>query len=194
MKPSRFTPAADVPHPFQHIALARGINVGGKNRLTMSALAEAFTQSGAAHVTTCIQSGNVMFDAAAAERCVANVMALLDANHALRVPLLHCTTPEFLAATKRNPFLGEADPAHLSMGLLSGLPVASAVKSLDPNRSPGDRFHIGGRFIYLHQPGGIARSKLTNAWFDGALGLVSTFRNWKVALAIAAIASGVPAA
>jgi hypothetical protein len=35
---------------------------------------------------------------------------------------------------------------------------------------------------------------LTNAWFDGALGLVSTFRNWKVALAIAAIASGVPAA
>ena len=194
MKPSRSTPAADVPHSFQHIALARGINVGGKNRLTMSDLARAFTQSGASRVITYIQSGNVMFDAAAADRCVTKAIALLDANHSLRIPLLHCTTPELLAATKRNPFLGEADPAHLSMGLLSGLPAASAVKGLDPNRSPGDRFHIEGRFIYLHQPGGIARSKLTNAWFDGALGLISTFRNWKVTLAIAAAASGVPAA
>src|SRR5262245_56905052 len=43
------------------IALMRGINVGGKNRLPMAELIECFEAAGCTHVRTYIQSGNVVF-------------------------------------------------------------------------------------------------------------------------------------
>ncbi len=45
-----------------HVALLRGINVGGKKVIRMTDLAAAFTGAGYEHVHTYIQSGNVLFD------------------------------------------------------------------------------------------------------------------------------------
>lgn len=50
-----------------HVALLRGINVGGKNLIRMPALAEAFTDAGYGDVSTYIQSGNVLFTTAATD-------------------------------------------------------------------------------------------------------------------------------
>ena len=47
----------------RHIALARGVNVGGANKLPMAALRGFFETAGARRVETIIQSGNVVFDA-----------------------------------------------------------------------------------------------------------------------------------
>ena len=44
-----------------NIALLRGINVGGKNRLPMKDLAAMFVDAGCDDVRTYIQSGNVLF-------------------------------------------------------------------------------------------------------------------------------------
>jgi len=33
--------------------------------------------------------------------------------------------------------------------------------------------------VYLSLPGGVARTKLSNAYFDSTLGTVSTGRNWR---------------
>ncbi len=41
-----------------HVALLRGINVGGRNRLPMATLRELFVEAGATEVSTYIQSGN----------------------------------------------------------------------------------------------------------------------------------------
>ena len=46
-----------------HIALLRGINVGGKNKLPMKDLARMFVEVGCHDVRTFIQSGNVIFSA-----------------------------------------------------------------------------------------------------------------------------------
>ena len=43
------------------IALLRGINVGGKNKLPMKELAAMFADAGCTDVRTYIQSGNVLF-------------------------------------------------------------------------------------------------------------------------------------
>jgi uncharacterized protein (DUF1697 family) len=47
--------------PQQYLALLRGINVGGKNRIPMADLREAFADQGYDHVATYIASGNVLF-------------------------------------------------------------------------------------------------------------------------------------
>src|SRR5690606_31394263 len=44
-----------------HVALLRGINVGGKNVIPMSALKSCFEDAGATDVATLIASGNVVF-------------------------------------------------------------------------------------------------------------------------------------
>ena len=46
------------------IALFRGINVGGKNKLPMKDLASLMESMGLKNVSTYIQSGNVVFQAA----------------------------------------------------------------------------------------------------------------------------------
>jgi len=46
-----------------HVALLRGINVGGKNLIKMPALKACFEENGFLGASTYIQSGNVIFDA-----------------------------------------------------------------------------------------------------------------------------------
>jgi len=48
---------------FSHLAMLRGINVGGKNKLAMTDLARLFAEAGCSQVRTYIQSGNVLFPA-----------------------------------------------------------------------------------------------------------------------------------
>lgn len=173
---------------FRFVALARGINVGGKNRVSMKDLAHAFEASGASTIKTYIQSGNVLFDCKDAPRCIAGVTRHLRESLQLDVPLVWRSAADYLRAVTANPFLAEgADTAFLSLGLLSKPPSPSALRELDPNRSPGDQFKVIGDTMYLYQPNGIARSKLTNAWIDAALGVTSTFRNWRTAAALAAL-------
>ncbi|MGV8857889.1 DUF1697 domain-containing protein [Rhodoglobus sp.] len=47
-----------------YVALLRGINVGGSNVISMSALKECFSAAGFGDVRTYIQSGNVVFSSA----------------------------------------------------------------------------------------------------------------------------------
>src|SRR5690349_16047464 len=46
-----------------HVALLRGVNVGGKNKLPMKDLAAMFVDAGCGSVRTYVQSGNVVFTA-----------------------------------------------------------------------------------------------------------------------------------
>ncbi len=46
-----------------HVALLRGINLGGRNKLPMSDLVAVFVAAGCSGVRSYIQSGNVVFRA-----------------------------------------------------------------------------------------------------------------------------------
>lgn len=178
-----------------HIALLRGINVGGKNKLPMKDLAALFTEAGGKAVRTYIQSGNVLFDAPAktASAVARQVAEAIQSRFGISAPIVIRSAAELAAAIGANPFLkAGAAESSLHIGFLADMPNPAAVKGLDPARSPGDSFEIIGREIFLHVPNGVARTKLTNAWFDSKLGTVSTFRNWRTVLKLAetSVASG----
>ena len=46
---------------MQYIALLRGVNVGGNNKISMRELKEAFIEYGFSRVETYINSGNILF-------------------------------------------------------------------------------------------------------------------------------------
>lgn len=176
---------------MRHILLLRGINVGGKNRLPMADLRSALEELGAREVETWIQSGNAVLEAPArlAKGLPATLREQLRARHGLDIPVVLRSATELERAVEGWPW-ADADPAHRHVGFLAETPPAKAVAALDPDRSPGDRFAVRGRELYLHLPGGVARTKLTNAWFDRQLGTTSTVRNWKTVERLREMARG----
>jgi len=173
-----------------YVALLRGINVGGKNKLPMRDLAAMFTEIGCTDVQTYIQSGNVVCSAAPgrAKELPDLVSRRMADRFGYRVPVVLRTADEFRRVAAGNPFLkAGADAALLHVAFLADLPAPRDVAALDPKRSPGDSFKVRGREIYLCLRSGVAGTKLTNAYFDSKLGTTSTLRNWRTVLKLTEI-------
>jgi uncharacterized protein (DUF1697 family) len=171
-----------------YVALLRGVNVGGKNKLPMADLRPIFADVGCADVQTYIQSGNVVFSAAlGAEMKIRSAVAKrINERFGLQVPVVMRTGEEFRQVATSNPFLKSgATAAFLYVAFLADAPETRCIKNLDPDRSPGDAFRVIAREIYLHLPNGVARSRLTNDYFDSKLGTISTVRNWRTVFNLA---------
>ncbi|NVB40865.1 DUF1697 domain-containing protein [Pseudenhygromyxa sp. WMMC2535] len=164
-----------------HVALLRGINVGGKHKLPMKTLARIFADQGAEDVKTYIQSGNVVYRAsAAAAKGMATAVAEAIADElGFEAPVTTRSLDQLRELIESNPFSKESDPTRLHVAFLAKRPTAAAVASLDPDRSPPDVYEVVGSEIYMHCPKGMARTKLSCAYFDSKLGTVSTMRNWR---------------
>ncbi len=174
-----------------HVALLRGINVGGKNILPMKDLAAILEAAGCANVRTYIQSGNVVFSAPAGvlRKLPEQIAKAIEKRFGFKSPVILRSSDDLARTIRENPFLKtgakgtsanetSVDEKWLSVYFLAALPEPKAVSDLDPNRSAPDVFHVREREIYLHLPNGMGRSKLTNAYFDSKLKTISTARNW----------------
>jgi uncharacterized protein (DUF1697 family) len=168
--------------PTSYVALLRGINVGGKNMLPMKRLAELFTAAGCDDVRTYIQSGNVIFratpDVAVALPEIISARILEDFG--IRVPVVLRSSEQLAETIRDNPFLPRGvDPETLHVLFLTDQPGSGLIEKLNPSRSPPDEFIALGGAVYLHLPNGVARTKLTNAYFDTTLKTIGTQRNWR---------------
>ena len=167
---------------FRYVALLRGINLGSKNKLPMKELAEFFAEAGCGNVVTYVQSGNIVFSATT--RLAAQLPELIITeigNHfGHRPPIILRTAKQLADVISNNPFLQVgASEETLHVLFLADSPGAREIANLDPNRSPPDTFTVSGQEIYLRLPNGVAKSKLTNDYFDGMLRTISTGRNWR---------------
>jgi len=165
-----------------YLALLRGINVGGKNKLPMKDLVDMFVAVGCDDVRTYIQSGNVLFRTTddASSRIPNQITTRIAERYGYRVPLVLRTAEQVRNVVENNPFLADSaleDALHVMF--LADLPHPSRVDDLDPNRSVPDRFIVRGQEIYLRLPHGMADTKLSNAYFDAKLATTSTARNWR---------------
>ncbi len=171
--------------PSTYLALLRGINVGGKNKLPMKELVQLFVQIGCGDVRSYIQSGNVVFraDLQLAETVPARVTTAIAERFGCEIPVLLRTAGEIRDVLHNNPFLqaGAAEDA-LHVLFLADSPDPQRIEGLDPNRSRPDAFAVRGKEVYLWLPNGVARTKLTNDYFDSRLATVSTGRNWRTVL------------
>lgn len=172
------------------LALFRGINVGGKNKLPMRDLTDVFVEAGCRDVQTYIQSGNVLF--AADPDTLSSLSAALTARIAerfgLRVPVVLRTAAEIRDIVRHNPYLEQGAPEEkLHVVFLADQPDEQRIARLDPDRSPPDTFVVRGREIYLRLPNGAGRTKLTNDFFDRTLATISTARNWRTVCQLLAL-------
>jgi uncharacterized protein (DUF1697 family) len=169
-----------------HIALLRGINVGG-NTLRMERVRALFAELEFAAVRTYVQSGNVLF---AAARPSAGLAALIEGRLAQETRLPVCVLIRTPAQLKRivaaNPFLKEPgiDARKLHVTFLAGRAPKRGLAALGAVNSRADRWHPAGEEIYLHCPDGYGRSKLNNSAIERLLATRATTRNWNTVRAL----------
>ena len=170
----------------RYVALLRGVNVGGRNKLPMADLRDIFAEAGCAAVQTYIQSGNVVFEATQdlAERVPEIVTLAIRKRFDIETAVIVRSREELRQVADSNPFDTSGDPRLLHVAFLQDTPGAESVTRLDPDRSPPDAFAVRGRNVYLHYPNGVARSKLTNEYLAAQLQTVSTTRNWRTVLTL----------
>ena len=168
-----------------HVALLRGVNVGGRNKLPMKDLVPMFSDIGCDRVRTYIQSGNVVFRAYPELACrVPDLIAeSIASEFGYRITVVGRSAVDLREAVRANPFAcAGVDVKELHAVFLADEPSQELVAALDPDRSPGDRFAVLGREVFLHCPRGLSQTKFENAWFDSRLRTVSTMRNWRTVL------------
>jgi uncharacterized protein (DUF1697 family) len=174
-----------------YAALLRGINLGSHNKISMADLRALFEELDADDVQTYVQSGNVVFRSKltaaelekAVEREIENALSL-------HVTVLIRTKAQLAKIVRDNPFLDREKPEKaLHVTFLARKPPPARVRELDPAGFEPDTFDVSGREVYLHFPNGYGRSKLSNAYFEKALDVRATTRNWRTVNALADLAS-----
>lgn len=163
------------------IALFRGINVGGNNRLPMQALRDTLHSIGLSEAKTYIQSGNAVFNSSQTD-CLAladKIKSAIEQQHQLAPATLVLNLNTLKAAIGNNPFRNAvAEPASLHLYFLFEQPSEENYQQAKALCSNGEQIELIDAVVYLHAPNGIGRSKLA-AKIDKVLQVQTTARNWR---------------
>lgn len=175
------------------MALLRGINVGGRNKVPMAELREVAASVDLEAIRTHLQSGNLLFspDGRSPDEVAGQLAAVIETRFGISVPVVVATYGDLVAACE-HPLVRddeEVDPTLLHVMFLDRRADPAAVLALDPDRSPGDRYVVDGRRVFLRFETGSARSKLTIDWFERQLDVVATGRNLRTVRALADLAA-----
>lgn len=169
-----------------YIALLRGINVGGHNKIKMAELKNMFHSMGVDRVQTYIQSGNVLFESAEdADALRERIEHEIEKVFSISVTVIIRTSEELKQIIENCPFSEEmllevqastqVETFYVSMLLDS--PSQERIEQLKAFASEIDEYHVQGREIYLLLREGVRNSKLANQL--SKLNVPSTVRNWK---------------
>ncbi|HZE41922.1 MAG TPA: DUF1697 domain-containing protein [Stackebrandtia sp.] len=164
----------------RYVALLRGINVGGHNKVPMAELRALFAELGHAGARSYIQSGNVVFDAdEAPEPLRAKLEAAVAERFDVANPIMLRDRGELEAIVAANPFAGrDLDPKKVTVSFLSG--ALSGGEDLAVPEGMVEEIVAARRELYVYYPDGLGRTRLDSAFFARRLrGASATVRNWR---------------
>jgi len=170
-----------------YIALFRGINVGGKNILSMKALVGVLEEAGCKHVSTYIQSGNAVFQSSEARttRIAEAIATGVMKSNGFTPKVLVLGVADLENAIENNPYK-TTEGKTLHFFFLESRPLHPDLKGLMNVTSSTEEFGLVGRTFYLYAPDGIGRSKLA-ARAEELLGVSATARNLNTVSKLAAM-------
>jgi uncharacterized protein (DUF1697 family) len=178
-----------------HIALLRGINVGGRNRVAMADLREVVLGLGHTEVATYIQSGNVVFTSEEAD--TARIAAALEraiAKHlGVRPTVVVLTRAELAQVVADNPFPDEPNPRWVH-AIFRNRPLGPDELAAARDQGSDDEARVVGTTLFLHTPGGLGRSELaaqlTRLGGSRTAEAAGTARNWATVNKLLALCDG----
>ncbi|MUT67488.1 DUF1697 domain-containing protein [Paenibacillus sp. NEAU-GSW1] len=185
-----------------YIALLRGINVGGHNKIKMAELRSEMTAAGFKRVQTYIQSGNILFEAEEndTEAIVRDrIERLIEEKFGIALSAVIRTAEEIRRIVADCPFSAETiaeaaattDKEVQYAAMLTEEPPASGVDKLASANNGDDEYRIVGREVYLLYRHSVRDSKLSVNLQK--LGVPATVRNWNTMQKLIELADGMEA-
>jgi uncharacterized protein (DUF1697 family) len=173
---------------MRSVALLRGINVGGHRKVPMAELRAAAEEAGFTRVETYIQSGNLIFDSGklGAAEAAMRLERTIAGHFGFSVDLVVRTAREWARYAESNPFTKAAQerPNLLHLGLSTSPCAKGAAKILRERAAGGEVIEIVGDAIWIDFNLSTAKSKLSPAFLEKAIGSPVTLRNWRTVLKI----------
>ncbi len=164
------------------VALLRGINVGGRNKIKMAELRELCEALDLRRARTALQSGNLVFETGETDLAALRLRleAGIDERFGVDVSVIVRTEAQFRAALRRHAFTADqlADAGKAAIVFMSQAPDESAESALAAANPGREIITPDGERLYIFYSDGMARSKLTNTRIERALGVTCTARNW----------------
>ena len=171
---------------MRYVALLRGINVGGRNKVAMADLRQLSDSLGHTEITTYIQSGNLVFTSSDE-----NAIALADALEAeiarsvgvspAGVVLSRADLAQVIAD---NPFPEESNPKALHAVFyreaITDETIAAVARAEQKAHAKGSRDEaaVVGRTLFMRTPDGLGRSELAAQLARSVTKAAGTARNW----------------
>lgn len=165
----------------KHVALLRGINVGGNASLPMKELIAVCQALGWANVRTLLQTGNVVFESSEKDRILEEMLEqAVSREFSLNIPVIVRSGKDLAGYLVEVPFPTESqeDPSHLVLYLSKASPLDSAIEGLLSKARSGESVVQYRDAIWIYYPNGIGSSKITPALIDRSIGSPATGRNW----------------
>jgi len=184
-----------------HVALLRGVNVGGGNKLPMAELRKLMTSLGYADVATYIQSGNLLFTPARSTEIPVLADELRKAiagEFGIDTPVIVVTRDELAGVIEANPYPDAPKPQYVHGVFLSAEPdqasrdKVEATVNFFSEKGSKDEASYRGRVLYLHTPDGFGTSELAKALVAKKSSPVATgtARNWATITKLLALCDG----
>jgi len=180
-----------------HVALLRGINVGGRNKVPMADLREVVATLGHTGVTTYIQSGNVLFSTADTDtaKLAAALESAIEDRFGLWSSVVVLSRDELAGVLAASPYSDEPNPRLVHVVFLNAEPPQDLLDRIEAAVSAAaakgsrDTVQAAGRALYIHTPDGFGKSELAQNLFrivtppskQKKQGLAATARNWATA-------------
>ena len=176
----------------RHVVLLRAVNLGSRNKVAMPKLRDALTAAGYDDVITYVQSGNVVLSSSqSANHVAAGVHDVIAAEFGLDIKVVVRSAAQLRAVVKGNPWPEAAgEPTKLVVAFLDAKPTKRALADVDAAAYEPERFELSGSELYLWYRNGQARTKLSAAFFEKALKVPATARNWNTVTKLLELSGG----
>ena len=177
-----------------HVALLRGINVGGRNKVPMADLRQVVASLGHTGVSTYIQSGNVLFSTTDTDnaKLAAALESAIEDRFGIWSSVVVLSRDELAQVLAANPYPDEPNPRMVHVVFLNAQPPAdllgrlSAAERAVAAKGSRDTVQAAGQALFLHTPDGYGTSELAQAVLKminppakgKKHGLAATARNW----------------
>ncbi len=140
----------------RYIALLRGINVGGKNKVSMPILKEVFEQNGFCDVKTYINSGNIIFSSDKSDETMLKEKceAIIADKFQLNIPVMIISAEDLAAAINHAPawWDQDKDSKHNAIFVVPPTTVEEVYQEVGEIKPEYEKVDYYGRVIFWSAP------------------------------------------
>ena len=167
---------------MKYVALLRGINVGGKNKVKMETLREILSVAGFQNVKTYINSGNVIFETAKTDdkKLAKKIEKAIEKEFALKIKVMVRRIEEIESIIKNNPFAGQFEnDKDLHVFFLDEELSVEKRELLLSNNNENEMFAVQNCEIFYLLRISFLDSLIGKDYIGKKLKVSATARNWR---------------